>query len=90
MLLLQCCQELQKMKCTHFYFSHHLTLFRYYLKAQAMMAHIYLHHKNDKRMYVNCYKRLVDSNPTVHAYMMLGDALMRIQEVKHFTDLTGV
>ncbi len=44
------------------------------------MANVYLHQRNDKRMYVNCYRRLADVNPTVHTCLLLGDAYMRIQE----------
>ena len=53
----------------------------YYIKAQAVMADIYLFHRNDKRMFINCYRRLVDSNPTIQACLLLGDAYMRLQEV---------
>ncbi|PRP77845.1 tetratricopeptide repeat protein 21B-like [Planoprotostelium fungivorum] len=52
----------------------------YFVKAQTVMAGIYLTTQNDKRMYINCYRRLQDSNPNLQTSLMLGDAYMKIQE----------
>ncbi|EGD75688.1 hypothetical protein PTSG_12640 [Salpingoeca rosetta] len=52
----------------------------YYIQAKEKMAHIYLHHRKDKRVYAACYKELVEQNPTSHSYLLLGDAYMAIQE----------
>lgn len=44
------------------------------------MAEIHLIYRSDKRMYINCYKRMAESH-TVNNLLLLGDAYMRIQEV---------
>lgn len=52
----------------------------YYVKAQTVLAAIHLHQRNDKRMYIDCYRKMVESDPTVHTCCLLGDAFMKIQE----------
>eukprot|EP00051_Salpingoeca_urceolata_P023185 m.390103 g.390103 ORF g.390103 m.390103 type:complete len:1321 (-) comp20074_c6_seq3:93-4055(-) len=52
----------------------------YYVKAKEAMAQIYLVHRKDKRLYVSCYRELMDKNPTPHSGVLLGDAYMSIQE----------
>eukprot|EP00912_Choanoflagellata_sp_UC4_P001177 UC4_evm1s735 len=52
----------------------------YYIQSKEKMAYIYLHHRNDKRMFAACYKELVKRNPTGHTCLLLGDAYMSIQE----------
>mmetsp|Transcript_60950 Transcript_60950/g.108295 ORF Transcript_60950/g.108295 Transcript_60950/m.108295 type:complete len:1353 (-) Transcript_60950:75-4133(-) len=49
-------------------------------KAKAAMADIYLKHRKDKKAYARCYKAIVDHAPTVQNYLILGDALLSIQE----------
>lgn len=50
-----------------------------FAKAQQVRAHIYLHHRGDKRKYVRCFEELLESNPAPHNYVLLSDALMRVQ-----------
>lgn len=52
----------------------------YYLQAMEKMAQIYLHHRKDKKLYAQCYRQIVDRNPTPQSYALLGDAYMAIQE----------
>lgn len=52
----------------------------YYFKAQKMMADIYLHYRNERRQYIECFRKLVELQPSVQSSLMLGDAYMRIQE----------
>jgi len=51
-----------------------------FASAKAAMADIYLKHKKDKKAYARCYKAIVDQQPTVQNYLILGDALLSIQE----------
>jgi len=48
--------------------------------AMGAMADIYLKHRRDKKAYARCYKTIVDHQPTVQNYLILGDALLSIQE----------
>lgn len=48
--------------------------------AKAAMADIYMKHRKDKKAYARCYKAIVDHQPTVQNYLILGDALLSIQE----------
>jgi tetratricopeptide repeat protein 21B len=48
--------------------------------AKAAMADIYIKHRKDKKAYARCYKAIVDHQPTVQNYLILGDALLSIQE----------
>ncbi|XP_061698597.1 tetratricopeptide repeat protein 21B-like isoform X2 [Syngnathoides biaculeatus] len=52
----------------------------YYIQAKEKMADIYLNHKKDKRLYVSCYREIVDKLPTPHTYVLLGEAYMQILE----------
>lgn len=52
----------------------------YYVQAKEHMAHIYLHHRKDKKAYANCYQELLGQNPSGHTHLLLGDAYMTIQE----------
>ena len=36
--------------------------------------------RKDKRMYVQCFRQIVDKNPTPQNYVLLGDAFMSIEE----------
>jgi len=51
-----------------------------YAVAKAAMADIYIKHRKDKKAYARCYKAIVDQQPTVQNYLILGDALLSIQE----------
>jgi tetratricopeptide repeat protein 21B len=48
--------------------------------AKAAVADIYYKHRKDKKAYARCYKAIVDHKPTVQNYLILGDALLSIQE----------
>ncbi|XP_077473594.1 tetratricopeptide repeat protein 21B [Stigmatopora argus] len=52
----------------------------YYIQAKEKMASIYLNHKKDKRLYVSCYREMVDKLPGSQTYILLGDAYMHILE----------
>ncbi|KAK1171978.1 tetratricopeptide repeat protein 21B-like isoform X1 [Acipenser oxyrinchus oxyrinchus] len=52
----------------------------YYTEAKEKMADIYLHKRNDKRLYIGCYRELWDRVPGAHSSLLLGDAYMKIQE----------
>uniref|UniRef100_A0A8C2CNF2 Tetratricopeptide repeat domain 21B n=1 Tax=Cyprinus carpio TaxID=7962 RepID=A0A8C2CNF2_CYPCA len=52
----------------------------YYIQAKEKMAEIYLNHRKEKRLYVSCYRDLVDKLPSPHTFLLLGDAYMNIQE----------
>uniref|UniRef100_A0AAR2L5L3 Tetratricopeptide repeat protein 21B n=1 Tax=Pygocentrus nattereri TaxID=42514 RepID=A0AAR2L5L3_PYGNA len=52
----------------------------YYVQAKEKMADIYLNHRKEKRLYVSCYRDLVEKMPSSHTYLLLGDAYMNIQE----------
>jgi tetratricopeptide repeat protein 21B len=51
-----------------------------YAAAKAAMADIYMKHRKDKKAYARCYKAIVDHQPTVQNYLILGEALLNIQE----------
>jgi tetratricopeptide repeat protein 21B len=52
-----------------------------YMKAQMVKANIYLTHRRDKRLYIQCYQSLVEhSRQSMASYIHLGEAHMRIQE----------
>ncbi|CAE1275558.1 TTC21B [Acanthosepion pharaonis] len=53
---------------------------QYFVQAREKMADIYLNYRNDKRLYANCYRELVEKKPSVHTSLLLGDAYMSIQE----------
>ncbi|XP_035377935.1 tetratricopeptide repeat protein 21B [Electrophorus electricus] len=52
----------------------------YYVQAKEKMADVYLNHRKEKRLYVSCYRELVEKMPSSHTYLLLGDAYMNIQE----------
>ncbi|KAK3569226.1 hypothetical protein QTP86_026513 [Hemibagrus guttatus] len=52
----------------------------YFVQATEKMADIYLNHRKEKRLYVSCYRDLVEKMPSSHTYLLLGDAYMNIQE----------
>uniref|UniRef100_H2Y5V1 Tetratricopeptide repeat protein 21B n=1 Tax=Ciona savignyi TaxID=51511 RepID=H2Y5V1_CIOSA len=52
----------------------------FYAQAKEKMAHIYLHHRKDKKLFTSCYRELVKLDPSPHACLLLGDAYMSIQE----------
>ncbi|XP_016148131.1 tetratricopeptide repeat protein 21B-like [Sinocyclocheilus grahami] len=52
----------------------------YYIQAKEKMAEIYLNHRKEKRLYVSCYRDLVDKLPSPHTFLLLGDAYINVQE----------
>uniref|UniRef100_A0A6I8N4T4 Tetratricopeptide repeat protein 21B n=1 Tax=Ornithorhynchus anatinus TaxID=9258 RepID=A0A6I8N4T4_ORNAN len=52
----------------------------YFVEAKEKMAHIYLQHRKEKKLYASCYRDLVDKLPNSHTFLLLGDAYMNIQE----------
>ncbi|XP_038607045.1 tetratricopeptide repeat protein 21B [Tachyglossus aculeatus] len=52
----------------------------YFVEAKEKMAHIYLQHRKEKKLYASCYRDLVDKLPSSHTFLLLGDAYMNIQE----------
>ncbi|XP_041662255.1 tetratricopeptide repeat protein 21B [Cheilinus undulatus] len=52
----------------------------YYIQAKEKMGDIYLNHRKEKRLYASCYREMVEKLPSPHTYLLLGDALINIQE----------
>ncbi|XP_006161408.1 tetratricopeptide repeat protein 21A [Tupaia chinensis] len=51
-----------------------------YTEAKEKMASIYLQTRKDTRLYIGCYRELCEHLPGPHTSLLLGDALMNIQE----------
>ncbi|XP_006890641.1 PREDICTED: tetratricopeptide repeat protein 21A isoform X2 [Elephantulus edwardii] len=51
-----------------------------YTEAKERMASIYLQIRKDVRLYIGCYRDLCENLPSPHTSLLLGDALMNIQE----------
>ncbi|NP_001085105.1 tetratricopeptide repeat protein 21B [Xenopus laevis] len=52
----------------------------YYTEVKQKMAQIYLNNRKDKKLYIGCYRELCEQQPGPHTSVLLGDALMNIQE----------
>lgn len=52
---------------------------KYFTKIQMVKADIYLKYLNNKRKYIDCYKKIVEKNDTSEMRMMVGDAFMKIK-----------
>ena len=51
----------------------------YYTRSRLLIADIYLKHKRNKKMYIQCFEELVRDNPNdIHCQLLLGDAYMNI------------
>ncbi|KAJ1188379.1 hypothetical protein NDU88_005140 [Pleurodeles waltl] len=59
----------------------------YFIQAKEKMADIYLHHRKEKKLYISCYRDLVEKLPSSHTYLLLGDAYMNIQEPEKAIDV---
>ncbi|CAD5217251.1 unnamed protein product [Bursaphelenchus okinawaensis] len=57
-----------------------------YNAARMKMAQIYLEHKHDHIHFTQCYKAILDNNPSSQTYVLLGDAYMSIQEPTNAID----
>lgn len=55
-----------------------------YKEAKVKRAEIFLKHRKDKYVYIECYKDFVQETPGVESYVMLGDAYMRILGIFYF------
>lgn len=44
------------------------------------MANIYLKVLNDRQSYARCYKEIVDAEPSLSSFLLLGDAYLDIEE----------
>lgn len=50
----------------------------YYFQAHTRMAHIYLKEKNDRSMFMTCFKDVVNNQPNADVHVMMADAYMSI------------
>uniref|UniRef100_A0A1I7RZM2 Tetratricopeptide repeat protein 21B n=1 Tax=Bursaphelenchus xylophilus TaxID=6326 RepID=A0A1I7RZM2_BURXY len=57
-----------------------------YNAARMKMAQIYLENKQDRIRFAQCYKSILDKNPSPQTYVLLGDAYMSIQEPTNAID----
>lgn len=55
--------------------------FRDFVEARRKMARIFLEKRNDHKMYAQCYRDLVERQPSVENCLLLGEAYMDIHEV---------
>lgn len=49
-------------------------------EAKVAQSEIYLNHMSNRRLYAKCFYDIVSNEDSVENYLMLGEALMRIQE----------
>ncbi|XP_066201690.1 tetratricopeptide repeat protein 21B isoform X1 [Saccopteryx leptura] len=52
----------------------------YFTEAKEKMAEIYLNHRKEKMLYITCYREIAERMPSMHSFLLLGDAYMNIQE----------
>lgn len=52
----------------------------FYARARTAMAEVYLKHKRDRQAYCQCYEDIAEAHPEASQFIMLGEALMRVQE----------
>lgn len=52
----------------------------FYMRAKLRMADIFLKYKKNKKTFAACYQELAYQSKSVHSYILLGEAYMRIQE----------
>ncbi|XP_015781277.1 tetratricopeptide repeat protein 21B-like [Tetranychus urticae] len=53
---------------------------RDFIRSREIMASLYLKHRRDRRLYISCYKDILDKYNDPQSYLMLGDAYMNILE----------
>ncbi|XP_073797334.1 tetratricopeptide repeat protein 21A isoform X2 [Danio rerio] len=51
-----------------------------YIQAREKMAHIYLERRNDKKLFIACYKEITEQLPGAHTSILLADAFMKIHQ----------
>lgn len=52
----------------------------YFVQSRMILADVYLTHLKDRRQYAKCYTDLIESNPSLENYKLLGDAFLKIHE----------
>jgi tetratricopeptide repeat protein 21B len=57
-----------------------------FMKARMTMAEIFLHDKRNEERYIDCYQRILDTNPGKTSLVIFGDALMHIQRPEEAID----
>ena len=65
-----------KEKMAQIYLNHR---YEHCVKSLSLL-HLVAHFRKDKRMYVQCFRQIVDKNSTPQNYVLLGDAYMAIEE----------
>jgi predicted Zn-dependent protease len=55
-----------------------------YMSAKVKMAHIYLTSRKQRKLYSQCYEEIVKKNPTIHNWILLGDAYGHSKPKKYF------
>ncbi|XP_057183744.1 tetratricopeptide repeat protein 21B-like [Triplophysa rosa] len=51
-----------------------------YIQAREKMAHIYLERRNNKKLYIACYREISEQLPGARSSVLLADAFMNIQQ----------
>nr|XP_055038043.1 tetratricopeptide repeat protein 21B isoform X1 [Misgurnus anguillicaudatus] len=51
-----------------------------YIQAREKMAHIYLKKKNNKTLYIACYREMTEQLPGAHTSFLLADAFIKIHQ----------
>ncbi|KAG8443540.1 hypothetical protein GDO86_012083 [Hymenochirus boettgeri] len=59
----------------------------YYVEVKQKVAQIYLHTRKDRKLYIGCYRELCQELPGPHTSVLMGDALMNIQEPEKALDV---
>jgi tetratricopeptide repeat protein 21B len=52
----------------------------HFVTAQTTLADVYLHQRNDKKKYIECYQALAANKPGARTSIALGEACMRVNE----------
>jgi tetratricopeptide repeat protein 21B len=60
---------------------------KYYIETKKAMADIYLTVLNDRQSYARCYKEIVDAEPNLSSFLLLGDAYIKIEEPELSVDV---
>lgn len=53
---------------------------QFWVMSKIKMADIYLKYKKNEKLYASCYMEMANKSKTVHSHILLGEALMRIQQ----------
>ncbi|XP_073386115.1 uncharacterized protein [Physcomitrium patens] len=52
----------------------------YYVQARIKLADVYLKHQHNRVLYSKCYTEITQLHPNAKTYMLLGEALMKVDE----------